>query len=62
MVSQYYKLFPFADQQQTPFVQAMPEQYKDSDPVKAYRAYYIGDKVAFAKWNNKRNPPKWWRS
>jgi len=34
----------------TPFAQAMPEQYRDADPVKAYRAYYIGEKARFAKW------------
>lgn len=43
----------------TPFVQAMPDQYKCQDPVEAYRAYYIGEKSGFAKWTN-RNPPCWW--
>lgn len=36
----------------TPFAQAMPEQYKDSDAVIAYRKYYINDKKRFAKWKN----------
>lgn len=41
----------------TPFAQAMPDQYKDSDPVKAYRSYYLGEKMGFATW--KRNRPDW---
>lgn len=44
----------------TPFAQAMPDQYKDADAVKAYRAYYIGEKKAFAKWKA-GNTPKWWK-
>jgi hypothetical protein len=44
----------------TPFVQAMPEQYRHSNPVTAYRAYYIGEKARFAKWERGRNPPPWW--
>lgn len=44
----------------TPFAQAMPDQYKDSDPVKAYRNYYLEDKAAFAAWNHRRLPPEWW--
>lgn len=36
----------------TPFAQAMPEQYKDSDAIIAYRKYYINDKKRFAKWKN----------
>ena len=34
----------------TPFAQAMPEQYKDTDAVIAYRNYYINEKKRFAKW------------
>jgi hypothetical protein len=44
----------------TPFAQAMPDQYKDADAVKAYRAYYIGEKKAFAKWKL-GNIPDWWK-
>jgi hypothetical protein len=44
----------------TPFAQAMPDQYKDADAVKAYRAYYIGEKKAFAKWKA-GNTPQWWK-
>jgi hypothetical protein len=42
----------------TPPAQAMPEQYKHSDPVVAYRQYYIGAKSAFAKWT-RRPAPTW---
>lgn len=41
----------------TPFEQCMPEQYKRSNPVEAYRAYYIGEKARFATW--KLNKPSW---
>jgi hypothetical protein len=45
----------------TEFAQAMPEKYKDPDPVKAYRAYYIGEKKNFAKWT-KREIPDWFKN
>jgi hypothetical protein len=44
----------------TPFAQAMPDQYKDSNTVTAYRAYYKGDKTRFAKWKRERDAPYWW--
>jgi hypothetical protein len=45
----------------TPFVTAIKDaSYHRSDPVDAYRAYYIGDKVRFAKWAPKAKPPSWW--
>jgi hypothetical protein len=34
----------------TAFPQAMPDSYKDNDAVIAYRRYYLGEKVRFAKW------------
>ena len=43
----------------TPFAQAMPEEYKNSDAVEAYRAYYLGEKTRFAKWKD-GNIPTWW--
>jgi hypothetical protein len=43
----------------TPFAQAMPEQYRDKDPVKAYRNYYLSEKRHIAKWKTK--PPYWWK-
>ena len=42
----------------TPHAQAMPPEYKDSDPVKAYRTYYIKDKKEFSKWKM-GNTPDW---
>lgn len=43
---------------QTPFAQAMPDQYRDIDPVLAYRRYYIGSKAEICKWTN-RDVPAW---
>ena len=40
----------FDKSRRTAFVQAMPEKYKDKDPVKAYQAFYNMDKFPFAKW------------
>ena len=42
----------------TPFAQAMPEQYKNKNAVKAYRDYYINEKSSFLTWT-KRKKPKW---
>ena len=42
----------------TPFPQAMPDQYKDSNAVIAYRKYYINEKKRFAKWKM-QNIPQW---
>jgi hypothetical protein len=36
----------------TKFAQAMPEEYKNEDPITAYRTYYIKDKKEFCKWKN----------
>jgi hypothetical protein len=44
----------------TPFAQAMPEQYRNVDPVKAYRSYYVGEKARFAKWAPRAVAPQWW--
>ena len=40
----------------TEFAQAMPEEYKNKDAVKAYQTYYFNDKKHFAKWT-KRDVP-----
>ena len=45
---------------QTPFAQAMPDEYKNSDAVTAYRQYYHSK--TFAKWNKGRPAPDWWQS
>ena len=44
----------------TPFVQAMPDEYKHENAVVAYRQYYIGEKIRFAKWKL-GNEPKWFK-
>lgn len=43
----------------TPFAQAMPDEFKDADAVKAYRAYYHSK--TFAKWQKGRPAPSWWK-
>ena len=41
----------------TDFPQAMPEQYKvPGDPVQAYRNFYVGEKLQFARWTRRRRP------
>ena len=43
----------------TGFVQAMPEQYKvPGDAVSAYRRFYLGEKMRFARWT-RRPVPEW---
>ena len=41
------------------FVQCMPDEYKDPDPVAAYRNYYRGDKAYMAQWQYSKIPT-WW--
>ena len=43
----------------TTFAQAMPDEYRDDDPVVAYRAYYHSKQ--FAKWEKGTPAPDWWR-
>ena len=43
----------------TPFGMSMPEDYKQSDPIEAYRLYYHLDKEHIATWT-KRGAPDWW--
>jgi hypothetical protein len=61
MITEWYahnrpKLF---NRGMTPFAQAMPDDCKDPDVVKAYRNYYIKHKARFAKWPQDR-VPHWW--
>ena len=42
----------------TPFAQAMPDEFKHEDAVKAYRAYYHSKQ--FAKWEKGTPAPDWW--
>ena len=44
---------------QTPFALAMPDEYRDDNAVKAYRAYYHSK--AFAKWEKGTPAPYWWQ-
>lgn len=45
----------------TPFVQAMPDEYKNPEnPVQAYRNYLMGAK-GYAEWRY-CSPPEWWDS
>jgi hypothetical protein len=39
--------------------QCMPDQYKTKDYVTAYRNYYRGDKIRFARWSKGREKPTW---
>jgi len=42
----------------TPFVQTMPEKYKvRGNPVQAYRNFYVGEKLRFARWTRRKKPP-----
>ena len=41
-----------------PFALAMPDKYKSTNAVLAYRLYYIQDKQHLFKWTG-RNVPKW---
>lgn len=52
----------------TAFAQAMPDRYRQDDPVAAYRAYYQGEKhllrdskgrMVEPQWTM-RGPPSWW--
>jgi len=43
----------------TPFAQAMPDEYRDEDAVKAYQAYYHSKQ--FAKWEKGTPAPDWWQ-
>jgi len=53
--------YHYQEQGLTGFTQAMPDKYKvPGDAVKAYRQFYLGEKMAFAKWT-KRPVPEWVR-
>ncbi|MRI33028.1 hypothetical protein EOPP23_08535 [Endozoicomonas sp. OPT23] len=51
--------YSFESKGLTEFPQAMQDEYKvEGDAVAAYRNFYLGEKMAFAKWT-RRQPPKW---
>lgn len=39
--------------------QCMPDEYKQIDTMNAYRQYYLGEKMGFAKWERGRGAPEW---
>ena len=43
----------------TPFAQAMPDEYRHEDAVKAYQTYYHSKQ--FAKWEKGSPAPNWWQ-
>lgn len=43
----------------TPFVQIMPESYRGTDPIEAYRHYYLTHKAHLAQWRRGREAPTW---
>ena len=45
--------------ERTPLAQAMPDEYKNDNPIKAYRDYCINEKH-YAKWEKGRAKPDWW--
>ena len=44
----------------TPFPQAMPDEFKDKDSIRAYKNYYLGSKAKMAIWT-KRPVPSWFK-
>lgn len=43
----------------TPVKLAMPDQYRQNDPVQAYRDYYMGEKARFSTWRHPATIPPW---
>lgn len=43
----------------TTFALAMPDIYKQADPVEAYRSYYRGQKLNMSKWTLPAKVPYW---
>ena len=43
----------------TEITQVMPDEYRNEDPITAYRTYCINEKH-YAKWQKGRNKPSWW--
>ena len=56
-----YRIRPTNARVLTPFAQAMPDEYKDNDPVVAYRAYYMSkiDSPGGVHYRH-TSPPDWW--
>ena len=60
-MSRMWKSVKFEENQMTTFAQAMPDEYKDDDVVKAYRAYYHSkaDSKGGVHYRH-TSPPDWW--
>ena len=54
--------YPSPEAALTPFAQAMPDEYKDDNPVVAYRAYYISkiDSPGGVHYRH-TSAPDWWQ-
>lgn len=52
----HYHILNLPDVGLTPFAQAMPDEYKNDNAVKAYQTYYFNDKKYFAKWTKRTAP------
>ena len=61
LVALFPDKFPSPKAALTPFAQAMPDEFKDDDPVVAYRAYYHSkvDSPGGVHYRH-TNPPDWW--
>ena len=46
----------FSTRIDTPPAQAMPDEYKSSNVITAYRAYYVGEKSHLFKWTGRPTP------
>ena len=52
---------PFSKNKFTQVPQCMPDEYKvPGNSIRAYHNYYKGDKVRFARWSRRPEPP-WWK-
>ena len=56
-----YDAVPVGDPRlHTQFAQAMPPELRGTDPVEAYRRYYVVVKSTFARWAPRAVAPVWW--
>jgi len=56
-IGQMFDMIPNGPQ--TPYAQAMPDEYKSANAIDSYRRYYIMEKAYFAKWERGREKPDW---
>ena len=60
-IHQMSHMMPFVGEEMTPFAQAMPDEYKDDDVVKAYRSYYKSKQYSKGGVRYVRTDvPDWW--